>query len=144
MSSELKGSCLCGSIRFTVRPPIRPVVACHCEKCRKQTGHFKAAAAALRANLDLSGEDALSWFNSGENSRRGFCSRCGSKLFFEVIGGEQIGFMPGAIDGALGLEMTTHIFTAGKGDYYALPEGCDAHVGDYPPALKVPSKAEEN
>lgn len=39
----LKGSCLCGSIRFTVSQPFESPTACHCEQCRKQSGHIFVA-----------------------------------------------------------------------------------------------------
>ncbi len=34
------GSCLCGAVSFEVRGDLRPVLACHCIQCRKQTGQL--------------------------------------------------------------------------------------------------------
>ena len=36
MRAEIKGSCLCGQIRFATPGPLRPVIACHCTQCGKQ------------------------------------------------------------------------------------------------------------
>ncbi|MCG6858134.1 MAG: GFA family protein, partial [Salaquimonas sp.] len=46
MDEVRRGSCLCGAISFAVTGPMRPVVACHCNQCRKQSGHFFAATDA--------------------------------------------------------------------------------------------------
>ena len=39
------GSCLCGAVRFEVHGPLRPVLACHCIQCRRQTGNYMSATA---------------------------------------------------------------------------------------------------
>ena len=47
MSEEVRtGSCLCGSVRFEVRGPMREVLICHCKQCRKQHGHAAAFTSA--------------------------------------------------------------------------------------------------
>jgi len=43
-----RGRCLCGAVRYELRGPLRPVVACHCNMCRRTSGHFAAATAARR------------------------------------------------------------------------------------------------
>ena len=35
--------CLCGVVRYEVRGPLRPVIACHCTQCRRTSGPFVAA-----------------------------------------------------------------------------------------------------
>ncbi len=40
------GSCLCGAVAFEIRGELRPVIACHCIQCRKQTGNYMSATAA--------------------------------------------------------------------------------------------------
>ena len=120
MSDQLLGSCMCGAVKFKVEPPFRPVVACHCSQCRKQTGHFMAASAALKSTFELTEKRGLKWYQSGSQSRRGFCGECGSTLFFESLGADRISFAAGTIDGPTGLEMPAHIYTMEKGDYYML------------------------
>jgi len=46
-----RADALCGAVRYEVRGPLRPVVACHCTQCRRMTGHFLAATAAREADL---------------------------------------------------------------------------------------------
>ena len=38
MLETIRGSCLCGGVRFTVRPPFLRASHCHCWRCRKHSG----------------------------------------------------------------------------------------------------------
>ena len=107
MSAEIKGSCLCGQIRFTTPGPRRPVVACHCTQCRKTTGHFVAATPALRTSFTITG--APRWYDSSLQARRGFCPECGSEVFSDGKG-THLSIFAGSIDGATGVKMAGHIF----------------------------------
>ena len=46
-----RGGCLCGAVRYEAQGPLRPVVACHCDMCRRTSGHFAAATAVRREAL---------------------------------------------------------------------------------------------
>ncbi len=55
--------------------------------------------------------------------RRGFCSTCGSVLFWEPIGRDKIAIAMGAFDAPTGTHLEKHIFVADKGDYYDIADG---------------------
>ena len=116
-----RGSCLCGAITYEIHGPLRNVIACHCTQCRKQTGHFMAATSADRNDLKLAGAGHLRWYRSSAQAERGFCSNCGSILFWRAEGRADISITAGTIDGPTGLITEGHIFCAVKGDYYAIP-----------------------
>ena len=118
--NRLSGSCLCGAVRFTVRAPLRPVIACHCTQCRKHTGHYMAASAALNENFVLIEDRGLKWYRSGSAGRRGFCVDCGATLFFAADGSDRTSFAGGSIDGPTRLKLAAHIFAGEKGDYYTI------------------------
>ena len=118
-----KGSCLCGAIRFEVDGDLAAPTACHCTKCRKHTGHYEAGTDVPRSAMRLSGEDRLTWFQSSEKVRRGFCSVCGSSLFWDVIAADRIGISMGAFDTPTNTKLSMHIFVADKGDYYDIADG---------------------
>ncbi|MDX1607168.1 MAG: GFA family protein, partial [Candidatus Competibacterales bacterium] len=81
MAETFTGGCLCGAVRYRARGPLRPVIACHCRQCRRSSGHYVAATAALREALDLEdASGALRWYRSSTQARRGFCAQCGSSL----------------------------------------------------------------
>ncbi|MEP2784803.1 MAG: GFA family protein [Pseudoruegeria sp.] len=117
------GSCMCGAIRFTVPGPLAAPTACHCTKCRKHHGHYEAGTEVKTADLTIFGAEDLSWFQSSEKVRRGFCSKCGSSLFFDAIFRDWTSISMGAFDGPTGTSLAQHIFVADKGDYYELLDG---------------------
>jgi hypothetical protein len=118
-----KGSCLCGAVRFEVTGVLRPPDACHCSQCRRQSGHFWASTDVSRADLTIHGTESLTWFRSSENVQRGFCSRCGSFLFWDPIKKDRIAIAMGALDRPTGTRLGMHIYVAEKGDYYDIQDG---------------------
>lgn len=118
-----KGSCLCGAIHFEVSGNLSEPDACHCTNCRKQSGHYWASTDVPRDNLTISGMDMLRWFRSSEKVQRGFCSRCGSALFWDPVGKPKIGVAMGAFDQPTHTKLAIHIFVAEKGDYYDISDG---------------------
>ena len=117
------GSCLCGAVRFEVQGALKPPDACHCTKCRKSSGHYFASTDIPRARLSVTGADNVTWYQSSERVRRGFCRTCGSPLFFDPPARDWIGVAMGAFDGPSGTHLEMHIFVADKGDYYEIADG---------------------
>ena len=121
-----KGGCLCGAVRYEIRGNLRPVVACHCSQCRRTTGHFMAATAAELSDFELTESRGLKWYRSSPAAQRGFCAECGSVLFWQGDGRDYIAIAAGGLDLPTGLRISEHIFTADKGDYYAIDDGLPA------------------
>jgi hypothetical protein len=120
-------------VRYEVRGPLRPVVACHCTQCRRMTGHFLAATAAREGDYTITRDAALKWYHASKDARRGFCADCGSTLFWQGNGRDYIAIAAGSIDGATGLKLVQHIHTADKGDYYELDDGVAGSAQGLPP-----------
>ncbi len=123
-----KGSCLCHAVTFDVEGDLGQPDACHCQQCRKQSGHFFASVDVPRAALTLHGEDKLSWFQSSEKVRRGFCSQCGSTLFWDPVQRDHIAIAMGAFDTPTATTLRMHIFVAEKGDYYEIADGLQQNL----------------
>lgn len=122
----LKGACLCGAVRIDVEGALeRPAEACHCTQCRKQSGHFLAAVNVRRSALTVHGGDKVTWYPSSEQVRRGFCSVCGSSLFWKptMDGYEYVAIAMGVFDSPTGARLAKHTFVGDKGDYYAIDDG---------------------
>ena len=120
---KLQGSCLCGAVTFTLAQAPSEPTACHCMQCRKQSGHYFASANVPKSAVDISGAENLTWYPSSEKVRRGFCSTCGSSLFWEPIFRDWTSVALGSLDGPTQLKLERHIYVANKGDYYALADG---------------------
>src|SRR5436190_10484318 len=104
-----KGSCLCGAVRFTVSSELHAPDACHCSLCRRQSGHYWASTNVKRAALMLEGGDKVTWYQSSQKVRRGFCSVCGAFLFWDPTDTDIIAIGMGAFDLPTGTELAKHI-----------------------------------
>jgi hypothetical protein len=116
------GSCLCGAVRYAVNGPLRDVLICHCQFCRRMNTHVGAYAACAVSDLEIVGGRKLRWYRSSPGARRGFCSRCGSALFWEPTPLTHISISAGSLDPPTGLRIKQHIRGAQKGDYYEVPD----------------------
>jgi hypothetical protein len=123
MTTSHKGSCLCGAVRFAASGALRGVVYCHCSQCRKQTGHYYAATNVADGDLAIEGAEKITWHRASPYARRGFCSVCGSALFWKHNTSDEISVMAGAFEQPSGLKAEAHIFVVDKGDYYAITDG---------------------
>lgn len=118
-----QGSCLCGAVRFEVDAALPPPDACHCSQCRKHSGHYWASTDVPRAAVTIHGAEHVAWFRSSDKVRRGFCSACGSSLFWDPIARDTIAIAMGAFDKPTDTRLRVHIFVADKGDYYDIADG---------------------
>ena len=125
------GGCLCGAVRYRLHGPLRPVVNCHCQQCRRSSGHFVAATAVKQRQFELLADAELRWYRSSAEARRGFCGVCGSSLFWQPTdaGRDHIAVMAGTLDGPTGLTTRQHIFVDSAGDYYTLADGLPRSAG---------------
>lgn len=120
------GGCLCGGVRYEVSGPLRDVIACHCSQCRRTSGHFVAATRTPNEGLIMRKSETLSWYRSSEQAERGFCTRCGSNLFWRQTAGpgiDQTSILAGTLDTPTGLKISQHIFVTDKSDYYEITDG---------------------
>jgi len=78
------GRCLCGAVRFEAMPPTLFFAHCHCQWCREAHGAAYVSWVGIAADRFrlVAGEGELRWYQSSPQSRRGFCSRCGTTLLF--------------------------------------------------------------
>lgn len=123
MTELHKGSCLCGAVGFTASGPLRGVIYCHCSQCRKQSGHYYAATNIDDSKLTVEGGEKITWYRASPYAKRGFCSVCGSALFWKHNTSDEISVMAGAFEQPSGLKAESHIFVADKGDYYQIADG---------------------
>jgi hypothetical protein len=122
----LSGTCLCGGVRIEIlKTPEHAPEACHCTQCRKQSGHVLAAVNVRRDTLRVHGNDKVTWYKSSDKVERGFCSICGSTLFWKptIDGYEYIAVAMGTLDTPTKMSLSRHTFVGDKGDYYEIADG---------------------
>lgn len=119
-----RGQCLCGGVRYAVRDELRAVINCHCERCRRFTGHHMATTSALREDIKIQDDDELlTWFFPVPEAGYGFCSRCGSSLFWESSAdAAHLAICAGTLDLPTGLRTVEAWWVREASDYHVRPD----------------------
>ncbi len=119
-----KGRCECGAVAFEINGQMAPPSICHCSQCRRLSGHVWAGSWARVADMTFTCEGGLKWYNSSDWAERGFCSECGSSLFYRLKDDNtRLSVAPGCLEGPTGLKAYRHIYVRDKGDYYDIADG---------------------
>lgn len=119
-----QGRCDCGGVSFDIEGALRDVYNCHCERCRRITGHHMAATAVRPDQLTLTSESTLRWYDPVPTVHYGFCSMCGSTLFWKADDiADKICISAGTLDQPTGLQTTKAWWVAEAGDYHERPSG---------------------
>ena len=139
MSKQQSGGCLCGKVRFETTGPLREVIFCHCSQCRKQSGLYVAATSVKGDALDLRGAENITWFASSDFAKRGFCSTCGTPLFWKPNDEPRFAIVAGAFDDPSCLTPGYHICTEGRAGFYTINDGLPQYKHDAPDVLIAPS-----
>ncbi len=84
MHQLVAGMCLCGSVKFTVDLPSIWSSHCHCMMCQRAHGAAMTTWVGFKKETFVltAGDVELNWYASSPGAERGFCSRCGSTMFF--------------------------------------------------------------
>ena len=124
----IEGGCNCGAIRYRIEGTPLVVAACHCTRCRRQSG------SAYSINLLVSPsamtiEGALAAFEdtdttSGSPVRREFCSACGSPIR-SVLGAnpDMVAVKVGTLDDPTPFAPALHVYTRSKIAWVEVPAG---------------------
>ncbi len=70
------------------------------------------------SQVKFEGQENISIFNSSEWAERGFCSKCGSNLFYRLKGSNQHQIPPGLFDDDDGLVLDLQVFIDQRPEYY--------------------------
>lgn len=110
------GECMCGAVGFSARVDKPSVVACHCDMCRRwSSGPFMAVNCR---EVTFTGEDNVSRIRSSDWAERGFCSKCGSNLFYHIVGKDDYQIAAGLFDDQSTLRLSLQVFSDAKPGFY--------------------------
>ena len=110
-------SCLCGSVKITASMVNPKFTVCHCETCRSWGGG-PFFAVQCGADVGIEGDDKVSVYQSSLWASRGFCSDCGTHLFYRLNKTGEYNMPVGLFPGLEGLEMNMQYFSDKRPDYY--------------------------
>jgi hypothetical protein len=132
----LKGSCLCGAVKFEVSGEPTRFFHCHCTRCRKATGTGHASNLFLQpgALKWLNGEDQVRTFKVPEAKRftNNFCATCGSRLPRQAKDSDSVIIPAGSLDDEPPIKPQARIFSASRASWSCADDGVAVYP-DFPP-----------
>jgi hypothetical protein len=114
----ITGRCLCGGVTYSADADPVVQAACHCTDCQRQTGNpFSVFVGVPEAALEADGDTLASYTTIGEDhggeTRRFFCSACGSPLYSFAAAVPGVVFLKaGSLDDASWLEPSVEAWTS--------------------------------
>ncbi len=133
----IRGSCLCGAVRFVIEG--EPIVArhCHCLRCRRARGalHASNLVVPIDGVRFTSGADRVREFKLPDARffTQAFCADCGSPAP-RVDTGRGFAVVPmGSLDDDPGVQPSEHIWVGSRAAWYDIPGDLPQHL-EGPPA----------
>ena len=122
---SLKGSCLCGAVRYEVDQLDMPIGHCHCVTCRKaHAAAYASTAGVMREHFRwMVGKERLSVYEASPGKLRHFCSICGTHLLAERPAQPHVILQVPTLDDNPGTRPTMHIWTSHDVPWLADGEG---------------------
>jgi hypothetical protein len=123
----MKGSCLCGAVRFNLTGTPTAFDLCHCSRCREASG------SAFLAELEFK-EAKLEWVSGGSlvktyeapvrktppGYRRTFCTVCGAPV--PTVDRGMVRVPAGTLDDDPGIRPQRHIFVDFKASWFEITD----------------------
>jgi hypothetical protein len=122
MTGALEGHCMCSAVSVIATPTQPYITACNCDNCKRWTGGmnfaFEADANTVRIEGPVKTIALMPW------AERGFCSKCGSGVFYRVTA-------EGPMKGLL--KLSAGLFPDATG----LPVGIEFYADERPAAFDL-------
>lgn len=123
----MRGSCLCGGVRFEVAQAVGPFELCHCRRCRKASGSSFVAGLGVRVRdyTLLAGAELIRSYEAPilkapPAYRTSFCARCGSPVPSPLPDARWFEIPAGLLDDDPGCKPDRHIYVEWLPDWDAI------------------------
>jgi len=133
---KVKGSCLCGSVKYEIKGEGVAFYHCHCTRCRKATGTGHASNLLVSPDTSihwLQGEELLKRYKVPEAERyfTNFCSNCGSPMPRVVHELDAVVLPAGSLDNEPEIMPQARIFWDSRVDWSCSNDGIPV-FSEYP------------
>ncbi len=136
---SLNGKCLCGAVKIVATAKKHSVTACHCDMCRRwSAGPFMALNCQT---VTFEGEENIGRIRSSDWAERGFCTKCGSNLFYHILESDDYQIAAGLFDDQSMLRMSLQVFTDYKPEFYEFANETKKMTGAEVIALFAPPQS---
>jgi hypothetical protein len=140
-STKHTGRCLCGAVTYEGSGAIHGPHVCHCRQCARWGG---GPAIGLEFSEGIQFQGPVKWYRSSEWAERGFCSECGSTIFYRLVDGSVFSVGAGSVDDQSALHaIGQHIFVDSKPGYYDFADNSPRLTSDEFLAMISGSTADE-
>ena len=135
----IRGSCLCGGVRFEITGKVSGIGQCHCSLCRKVSGTASNAAllTARRSLRWVAGEELVQVFTRPTGWRTTFCRVCGCPLPQLPPNGKLFWVPAGSLDDDPGTRVEQHIYVGSKAAWDEIAGDARRYEEAVPPYSKV-------
>jgi hypothetical protein len=107
---------MCGAVKILATAKEPGVTACHCDMCRRwSAGPFMEVTCQ---EVSFEGDQSIGRIRSSDWAERGFCTKCGSNLFYHLIGSSEYQVSAGIFEDQSVLRMSLQVFTDRKPYFY--------------------------
>ena len=123
---RMRGQCLCSAVEFEVDVPERTYSICHCGMCRRWSGGPLMSVHCPEPRTEWLNDEGLTWYQGTPWAQRGFCSKCGSSLFWRLAQ-EPEGMLIVSVDALEDdgeFTLDRHIYSDARPDRYDFADDC--------------------
>lgn len=139
--TDVRGSCLCGGVRYRLTGPFLRAGHCHCSRCRKHSGTSHLTQGRVRRedfHLDAGADLIRVYDPGGGGAVKAFCGTCGSSLFGGTWpDGPEVSIRLGSVDGDPGIRPQCHIFVGSRAAWDEIHDDLPRHEGPLPDHLET-------
>lgn len=128
-TTTMCGNCLCGAVAIHLQHDKPTMSACHCSICRRWTGGPFMALECHKVPR-IEGIEHVHTYPSSEWAERGFCSRCGTHLFYRLIKGDLYAVPVGLFSEGANWPFDLQIFVDEKPDNYQFANDTQTMTGE--------------
>lgn len=128
MSGPRSGRCLCGSVSFQAAEVACEVHVCHCENCQRWTGGPEYGVDS-GDDVTFDHPELIATHQSSVWAERGFCTRCGTALFYRTLPGGIYTMPCGVFDDQTGFRLVEEIFVDRRPAWMAAEPDCRQVTG---------------
>jgi len=115
---KLDGQCLCGAVTVSAETETPVLRACHCDMCRRHTSSMFISIPTEQDSQRVDGPAKS--YRSSDRAERGFCTQCGSTLWYAMTRTGERNLAAGLFPGAGGGQMKYEFFADMCPSGYAL------------------------
>ena len=125
---SLTGRCMCGAVKLDATTRSPDVGVCHCDMCRRwSAGPFMEVTCQ---DVKFEGDQNIGRIRSSDWAERGFCTKCGSNLFYHLVDRREYQVSAGLFDDQSALRMSLQVFTDSKPHFYEFSNKTEMMTGE--------------